>query len=153
MHHPKGFPSRLVRLRADAGMTQRDLAQASGVSVPQIARYETGTSKPRMTALVKLAKALGVDVSMLADANEEPETVELALYIQGEEKPLPVALRKERFDQIAAEAKASGVTLEAQIMALLEYGLRVREGQAENFEDVLCETQAKLDKLPPLPEG
>ncbi|GFM60376.1 hypothetical protein PSCICG_15360 [Pseudomonas cichorii] len=32
--------------------------EASGLSVPQIGRYEMGTSEPRMTALVKLAKAL-----------------------------------------------------------------------------------------------
>lgn len=56
----------LVRLRAIAGMTQHDLARASGVSIAQVARYETGVSTPRNAAIVKLAKALNVSTSDLA---------------------------------------------------------------------------------------
>ncbi len=80
MSQHNGFPLKLVRLRADAGMTQRDLAVASGISVPQIGRYEAGISKPRMTALVKLAKALGVEPEAL-QADGEPDDVELMFEV------------------------------------------------------------------------
>ena len=76
MSQQNGFPLKLVRLRADAGMTQRDLAAASGISVPQIGRYEAGISRPRMTALVKLAKALGVEPEAL-QGDDEAGDVEL----------------------------------------------------------------------------
>lgn len=65
---PKGedLATRLVRFRAAAGMSQRDLAKASGVSIAQVGRYETGTSTPRVAAITKLAKALNVPTKALA---------------------------------------------------------------------------------------
>lgn len=61
----ENFAVRLVRFRATAGMTQLDLAKASGVSIAQVGRYETGTSTPRISAITKLAKALNVPTSAL----------------------------------------------------------------------------------------
>lgn len=61
------FPVRLVRLRAAADLTQQDLARASGVSIAQIGRYETGSSSPRAVAIAKLAKALNVSPADLAE--------------------------------------------------------------------------------------
>ncbi|RPN10271.1 helix-turn-helix domain-containing protein [Pseudomonas aeruginosa] len=58
--------TRLVRFRAAAGMSQRDLAKASGVSIAQLGRYETGKSTPRVAAITKLAKALNVPPKALA---------------------------------------------------------------------------------------
>lgn len=59
------FSNRLIRLRAIAGMSQRDLAKASGVSIAQVGWYETGISAPRYSAIAKLAKALNVSASDL----------------------------------------------------------------------------------------
>lgn len=47
--------------RAKKGMSQKQLAEASGVSECSICFIEIGKIKPRMTTLVKLAKALDVD--------------------------------------------------------------------------------------------
>lgn len=151
MHHPKGFPSRLVRLRAEAGMTQSDLAKASGISKPQIGRYETGVSTPRITALVKLAKALSVDISELTDADAEPETVEILLYTPGE-KLAPMTLPKDLFESVAEDADACGSTMEEQIMAMIDYGRRRRGGEQVSFEQVLQEMKETLSKMPPLPD-
>lgn len=74
-------------------MTQSGLAKASGVSHPQIARYERGESNPRMTALVKLAKALGVPVSKLTHEDEEPDSLEMKLSIGGDEWSMSVPQR------------------------------------------------------------
>lgn len=62
----EAFSCRLIRLRAIAGMSQLDLAKASGVSIAQVGRYETGISAPRHAAIAKLAKALNVSASDLA---------------------------------------------------------------------------------------
>lgn len=48
-------------------MSQRDLAEKSGVSREYIARIELGQHDPTLSTLEKLAKALGVKVSALVD--------------------------------------------------------------------------------------
>jgi len=150
MHHPKGFPSRLVRLRADAGMTQKDLSLASGISVPQIGRYEMGTSAPRMTALVKLANALRVDVSELTDANHEPEAVELAIYTGEDAPPKPFTLPADMFEEMSAEAEKAGVPFDVYLSALITFGLKKQLGQPVTMEQSLREAETALEgiKLP-----
>ncbi len=58
---------RLRELRAKRGLSQRDLADLSGVSREYIARIELGQHDPTLSTLEKLAKALGVKVSRLLD--------------------------------------------------------------------------------------
>lgn len=136
MHHPKGFPSKLVRLRADAGMTQRELAKASGLSVPQISRYEMGTSKPRMTALVKLAAALNRDVSELVDADDQPEITEISL-VSEDETSMPVALPRASFERLQQEADANGVSLEVMLSAVVHWHHSLETGQVLTREEAL----------------
>lgn len=111
MHHPKGFPAKLARLRADAEMTQKDLSRASGISVPQIGRYETGVSKPRMTALVKLAKALDVPVEVLQDYDDEPESVSLILETEGGAQ-MQLVLKKKILDRLDEISVRTGQSLD-----------------------------------------
>lgn len=144
MHHPKGFPSRLVRLRAEADMTQKELSRLSGVSVPQIARYETGASKPRMNALVKLARALKVDVSALEDADDEPEVFELAL-VDEDGTTSPLALPQPTIDWLQADAERHGVTLEATLAAMIAFAKAKNEGSDVTYEQVLAETVEYLN--------
>lgn len=143
MHHPKGFPSRLVRLRAEAGMTQRELAKASGVSLPQIGRYEMGASKPRMTALVKLAKALNVEVAELENADAEPETVAMTMITKGS-PDVPLAFPKAVIDEIQADADKHGVTLEEMLVATLQFSRLRKDDPSVSFEDVLAKTVEEL---------
>ncbi|CAI8752411.1 HTH cro/C1-type domain-containing protein [Pseudomonas chlororaphis] len=150
MHYPKGFPSRLVRLRADAGMTQKSLSKASGISIPQIQRYEMGTSSPRLSALVKLSKALNVDISLLSDAEDEPETTEFILHTPGD-LPAPFTMPKDLFAKLSKDATASGSTLEEHVMALLDYGRRLESGENVTFEEVLQDMKKTLSEMPPLP--
>ncbi|MEE5060546.1 helix-turn-helix domain-containing protein [Pseudomonas alliivorans] len=145
MHHPKGFPSRLVRLRADAEMTQKDLAKASGLSVPQIGRYEMGTSKPRMTALVKLAKALNVDVSELQDADDEPETVEIGITSAGY-KVTTFTLPRSVFEDIQAEAERLGVSSEVIMVASLKESLMSEKGEAVEYDELVKQVASEYAK-------
>lgn len=49
----------LIGARAQAGLTQEELAQRMGTTQSAIARMEGGKAKPSTTTLVKLAKATG----------------------------------------------------------------------------------------------
>jgi transcriptional regulator with XRE-family HTH domain len=52
------FYKRLTQLRKGKGLTQQALADAAGINVSQLKRYETGVSQPSLDALRKLAAAL-----------------------------------------------------------------------------------------------
>jgi DNA-binding XRE family transcriptional regulator len=62
----------VMRLRAQRGMTQAQLAEAIGVSQPRIAGIESGDANPRLATLAKLAHALGVTLSELLVDNLNP---------------------------------------------------------------------------------
>jgi transcriptional regulator with XRE-family HTH domain len=52
--------------RTEVGMSQRDLAEAAGVDVRQIRRYEAGEQQPLLSVAVAIADALGISVGELA---------------------------------------------------------------------------------------
>lgn len=68
------FGQRLTWYRSKAKMTQRALAERSGVSLPQITRYETNKSAPRLAAVMKIAEALEVPVEVFTDPKPVPNT-------------------------------------------------------------------------------
>ncbi|MFJ7794483.1 helix-turn-helix domain-containing protein [Pseudomonas sp. NPDC096950] len=59
------FGERLLYWRSKVQLTQLELANLSGVSLPQLTRYETGRSTPRLGAVMKLAKALNIEIEAL----------------------------------------------------------------------------------------
>ncbi len=66
------FPDKLKNIRKSRGLTQKQLAELSGVSRVAIARYETNQQTPKMPALEKIAKALNVSVKELLENPESP---------------------------------------------------------------------------------
>jgi transcriptional regulator with XRE-family HTH domain len=63
----KTLAMRLKRLRGARSLTQEQLAKRSGVSHGYLARLEVGMHDPSLSALAKLAKALGVPVTTLLE--------------------------------------------------------------------------------------
>ena len=61
----KKFGKRLRYLRRDRDMTQEQLSELTDISVHFISRLETGQSSPSLETIVKLAKALDVEVAEL----------------------------------------------------------------------------------------
>ena len=55
-----GNPSSLAALRADAGMTQKELAAAVGVGQGRLSEWERGAHVPSARSIARLAVALGV---------------------------------------------------------------------------------------------
>jgi transcriptional regulator with XRE-family HTH domain len=69
------FGKRLQELREKAGMTQKQLAESSGLPLGSIRNYEQGYRDPLWQAVFKLADALGVDCRAFKDC------------LDGEDKP------------------------------------------------------------------
>jgi len=61
----KKFGKRLRYLRRDRDITQEHLAELTDLSVNFISLLETGQSSPSFETMVKIAKALEVDVGEL----------------------------------------------------------------------------------------
>ena len=59
------FGDRLRELRGVAGLTQRQLAARAGTSSAAISNFEAGNNSPTLGTLVRLADALGCNVSDL----------------------------------------------------------------------------------------
>ncbi|MBI2302734.1 MAG: helix-turn-helix domain-containing protein [Armatimonadetes bacterium] len=68
----------LVRFRADHGLSQADLATRTGRSQPAVARIEAGDVEPRLSTLLRIARALGVDLLVALEAEPGAVTVRQA---------------------------------------------------------------------------
>jgi transcriptional regulator with XRE-family HTH domain len=64
------FADRLKELRRQAGLSQAQLAQKSGLSVDAIRDYEYGRREPSLKNGFRLAQALGTDCRAFAAAME-----------------------------------------------------------------------------------
>lgn len=62
---------RLRRRRRLMGLTQKELGDLCGVRFQQIQKYETATNKISASMMVRLAKALRVEVSYFYDGISE----------------------------------------------------------------------------------
>lgn len=65
----------LKRLREAAGLSQKALAEQSGVPRPTIAHLESGQANPTLSVAIKVAAALGVGVDGLIEPGPAPITV------------------------------------------------------------------------------
>ena len=63
----------LREVRKEKGITQQQLAESSGVSQSQIARYESGERQPRPKVAQKLGKVLDVDWKELYEEEQDDE--------------------------------------------------------------------------------
>lgn len=103
------FGQRLVWYRSKAQMTQRELADKSGVSLPQITRYESNRSTPRLSAVMKLAHALDLDPEAFTDSNPIPDATPAVIeFPEGGE--VGFFLPNEIVQKIKDMAKATGKT-------------------------------------------
>ena len=95
----ESFSERLLRLRKARGLTQHQLADASGVSQRMIAHYETKAVRPPAKAVPALASALGVSFEELLGIEriraQPPPITNLRLWRRFQKlEQLPPAARK-----------------------------------------------------------
>ncbi|MCX3064183.1 helix-turn-helix domain-containing protein [Streptomyces beihaiensis] len=65
MQRRRELGERIGNLRAAAHHTQESLCEATGLSRSHLQRIESGEADPRYSDLLKIAQALGKDVSVL----------------------------------------------------------------------------------------
>ena len=68
------FSKRLKELRLEAGLTQKDLANAIEVGRTTISEYESGKIVPKQEGLLKLANHFNVSVDYLTGVSNERAT-------------------------------------------------------------------------------
>jgi transcriptional regulator with XRE-family HTH domain len=77
------FSDRLATIRKTRKMTQQKMADAIGIHVSQIKRYESGNTQPSLEVLRKIALALNVSADLLLfDQQERGPDDELRLQFE-----------------------------------------------------------------------
>lgn len=105
--------ARLIALRKERGLSQQAMADAVGMHVNQIKRYESGAAQPSLEALKKLATALHVttDSLLFGEAERGPDE-ELRLQFE--------AIRQfDEDDKETARSVLEGLILKHQAKQLL----------------------------------
>lgn len=64
------FNEKLKEARDRADLTQKQLAEAAGISTRMVQMYENGTHYPRANVAKKLSDALGISVTYLLSEND-----------------------------------------------------------------------------------
>jgi transcriptional regulator with XRE-family HTH domain len=65
----RDFIDELIELRVEKGMTQKDLSELTGISVPNISRIEAGKQNLSYQMMHKLVNALGGKILITAQAD------------------------------------------------------------------------------------
>ena len=65
------FSTNLNKLMREAGYTQKELAEDTGLAESTISRYMKGTQVPKATAIVNIASVLLCDIDELIDFGED----------------------------------------------------------------------------------
>lgn len=90
------FLARRVRLaRAQRGMTRKQLAQQSGISLAYLARVEGGTGNLSLSLLFRLAVALNLSIEKLL-APDETQNADLLLIVEFLKRQTPEKLARIR---------------------------------------------------------
>ena len=71
MHNTLG--SHIRKIRKSKGLTLKDLAEKSGLSIPYLSDIERGAVNPSLKTLQSIAKALELSLPEIVDFNSELE--------------------------------------------------------------------------------
>lgn len=66
------FSERIVQLKNERKLLQKDIAEAAGVTVRQYQRYEQNTTQPTLSVLLALADFFGVSIDYLVGRSDDP---------------------------------------------------------------------------------
>jgi transcriptional regulator with XRE-family HTH domain len=86
------FGQTLRRARLDAGMTQSQLVEASGIPKPTLSRYENDHVMPSLTTLARLAAALDLAEGALLPGRDSPKE---ELFIALRERGIEIQSRED----------------------------------------------------------
>lgn len=72
----------VTRARKAAGMTQRDLARASGMPQPAIARIESGSVHPKVDTFLRLLRACDHDLEVVREPGYGIDRTQIRLLLE-----------------------------------------------------------------------
>lgn len=98
----------LRKLRADKGISQRELAEGMYVTRSTVARWESGSRLPDAAMLARLAKCLDTDVGTLLSAAEESDDNPNVIMVDDRKIFLSGALSV--LEEVMPEAIVTGFT-------------------------------------------
>lgn len=61
---------RIIELRKESGMTQKELAEAANLAQPAIARIESKTATPQLDTLLKILAPMGQTLAVVPLDNQ-----------------------------------------------------------------------------------
>ncbi len=70
---------RIKTIRAQKGLSQKELGERLGVSQQMIGQWETGKASPKIETLEKIAKVLDVDIFSLVGKEKREDNIFLKL--------------------------------------------------------------------------
>ena len=77
------LPARLIALRKERSLTQQQMAEAIGIHVNSVKKYESGQAQPSLDVLKKIALALNVSTDfLLFEEHERDPSDDLALQFE-----------------------------------------------------------------------
>lgn len=62
--------NQIIKTRTDLGITQKELARKAGLTQANVSKIEKGISRPTIETLIKLARALGRQLTVRLDEYE-----------------------------------------------------------------------------------
>lgn len=66
------FAERIIQLKTDRNLLQKDIAAAIGLSVRGYQYYEKGQKEPTLSVLLRLADFFGVSLDYLVGRTDDP---------------------------------------------------------------------------------
>lgn len=81
-------------LRSQRSLTQEDLAEKAGISVPFLSNIERSNKWPYPDSLTKLAEALDVEVYMLFQDSKPPLSDKVLKTLEQYKKDMAISLHK-----------------------------------------------------------
>jgi transcriptional regulator with XRE-family HTH domain len=99
----KALGARIAKARSAADLTQVQLADALGISQPQLAFYELGKRRVPVSLLPGLAKVLGVSIEALI---ADDDAAQVSAAIPRRTRHGPVSRLEQQLDAIAKLPKA-----------------------------------------------
>ncbi|MFU2204962.1 helix-turn-helix domain-containing protein [Streptococcus pluranimalium] len=82
------FRERLKKLRLEAGLTQKEIAEKFGIKQPTYAQWESGRTKPKSETLEKFASFFNVSTDYLLGNTDQKNAFDI------DEEALETSLRK-----------------------------------------------------------
>tara|TARA_R110001583_G_scaffold134993_1_gene286770 strand:- start:1403 stop:1867 length:465 start_codon:yes stop_codon:yes gene_type:complete len=142
----KPLSDRIKKSRSLAGLTQAELADAAGITVRQVSRYETKNSEPRDRVLRALAEACKVSYEWLKNGGDEVELHDPATGKAG----YLVSFSSEERRRIADMAEKLGLSVEDLISEMVVEGISrerpVVKSHTNGAEETLEERVRRLEQ-------